>query len=240
MAKYERLCTYQVMLETGLVPLFYDSDLEVAKAVAKACAEGGARVLEFTHRGDHAYPVFCELLSYIELNKIPLILGVGSIIDPYIAGLYIASGANFIVGPMFNPEVAKLCNRHKIPYIPGCGSVTEISEAEELGVEIVKVFPGKCVGGTDFISSLSGPMRQTRIMPTGGVDVTQEDLEKWISSGASCLGMGSKLIKKELVEKRDWEEISLLTGKVLELIAGFMKTSKKGKLVDYQSFMRNL
>lgn len=150
MARYTRLQVYDAMLTTGLVPLFYQDDADIGQEIVKAISAGGARVLEFTNRGEKALPVFSQLNTYIDKTKLPIILGVGSVIDAPTAALYIAHGANFIVGPLFNPEVARLCNRRKIAYLPGCATVAEISAAEEAGVEIVKIFPGETVGGPAF------------------------------------------------------------------------------------------
>ncbi|RME82108.1 MAG: bifunctional 4-hydroxy-2-oxoglutarate aldolase/2-dehydro-3-deoxy-phosphogluconate aldolase, partial [Caldilineae bacterium] len=160
MAKFSRLTVLNTMLETGLVPVFYHPDVEVAAQIVQACADGGARCIEFTNRGDQAHVVFGELVRRF-LDDDRVILGVGSVIDPVTAGLYLQLGANFVVGPVLNPEIARLCNRRKVAYSPGCGSVSEISAAEELGVEIVKVFPGSQVGGPGFVKAVRGPMPWT-------------------------------------------------------------------------------
>ena len=207
MARFDRLAVLGAMVETGLVPVFYNRDISVAKQVLTACAEGGVQVIEFTNRGDRAWNTFTELIAFCEEGTPELILGVGSIADAPTAAMYIASGANFVVGPMLNPRVARLCNRRKIPYSPGCGSVSEISRAEELGVEIVKIFPGGEVGGPAFIRAVRGPMPWSRLMPTGGVDATQEDVERWIGAGAACLGIGSRLIRKDWVAAGDFVAI---------------------------------
>lgn len=208
MARFDRLTVLHTMLNGGLVPVFYEGDFEVAKRIVAACYEGGARVLEFTNRGERALPVFAQLSELIAAQFPGLVLGVGSIVDAPTAALFIAHGANFVVGPVLNAEVAKLCNRRKIAYSPGCGSVSEISEAEEWGVEIVKIFPGAQVGGPTFVKSVLGPMPWTRIMPTGGVESTKESVHAWIKAGTACLGMGSNLISKELLKAGDFATIS--------------------------------
>jgi 2-dehydro-3-deoxyphosphogluconate aldolase/(4S)-4-hydroxy-2-oxoglutarate aldolase len=218
MARYTRLDVYNAMLSTGLVPLFYNDDTSVSEKVVKACVEGGAKLMEFTNRGDKALPVFTQLNAFIEQEDLPIILGVGSVIDAPTAALYIAHGANFIVGPVLNPEVARLCNRRKIAYVPGCGTASEISEAEELGAEIVKVFPGSTLGGPRFIKSILGPMPWARIMPTGGVDATEENIKGWIEAGACCVGMGSKLVRKDLVATGDYGAIADIVRQVLAWI----------------------
>ncbi|NLF14971.1 MAG: bifunctional 4-hydroxy-2-oxoglutarate aldolase/2-dehydro-3-deoxy-phosphogluconate aldolase, partial [Anaerolineaceae bacterium] len=196
----------------------YHADAAVAVKVAEACAAGGAQVLEFTNRGDMAPEVFKELSRYLAREHREIILGVGSVVDAPTAALYIAYGANFVVGPLLNPEVARLCNRHKIAYSPGCGSVTEISQAEELGVEIVKVFPGRSVGGPEFVKSVLGPCPWTSIMPTGGVDASEESIRAWFSAGVACVGLVSNLVRKEWVAAGDWAAISNQVRQVLDWI----------------------
>jgi 2-dehydro-3-deoxyphosphogluconate aldolase/(4S)-4-hydroxy-2-oxoglutarate aldolase len=218
MARFSRVEVVNTVLELGLVPVFYNKDPEVAKKVVMACAAGGARVVEFTNRGDFALQVFGEVSKHFSQVDPGVILGVGSVIDAPTAALYIANGANFVVGPLLNPEIARLCNRRKITYMPGCGSVTEISQAEELGVEIVKVFPGSSVGGPGFVKAVLGPCPWTRIMPTGGVDATEESIRGWFRAGAACVGMGSKLVRKDLVARGDWAEITATVRQVLEWI----------------------
>jgi 2-dehydro-3-deoxyphosphogluconate aldolase / (4S)-4-hydroxy-2-oxoglutarate aldolase len=215
MARFSRLEVLNKMAEVGVVPVFYQADTETAIKIVEACAAGGAKLVEFTNRGDLAYLVFCDLVKHFAKADPSIILGVGSIVDAGTAALYISSGANFIVGPNFNPEVAKVCNRRKVPYSPGCGSVSEISNAEEWGVEIVKIFPGDSVGGPEFVKAILGPCPWTRIMPTGGVDASKESVYAWIKAGAACLGMGSKLITKELMAAKDWAGITAKTKQVL-------------------------
>jgi len=215
MARFSRLEVLNTIIEIGLAPVFYHQEVEVARKIVAACAAGGARVVEFTNRGDFAYHVFTELSRHFAKADPSIILGIGSIIDAPTAALYIASGANFIVGPMLNPEVARLCNRRKIPYMPGCGSLSEISAAEELGVEIVKVFPGSAVGGPGFVRDVLGPCPWTRLMPTGGVDATEASIRAWFEAGVACVGMGSKLITKEALAAGDFEAISARVRQVL-------------------------
>ena len=208
MARFARLDVLNTMVGTGLVPVFYDGEIEVAKRIVDACAAGGVRCIEFTNRGDFAPFVFKELAAYAAKAKPQVVLGAGSVLDAPTAALYIASGANFVVGPVLNPEVARLCNRRKIAYSPGCGTASEISEAEELGVEIVKIFPGGLVGGPEFVKSILAPMPWTRIMPTGGVEATKESISAWIKAGVAALGIGSNLITKDRVAQGRWDEIS--------------------------------
>jgi len=218
MARFKRLDVLNAIVEAGLVPVFYNGDVEVAKRIVAACADGGSRVVEFTNRGDLAFQVFAELVKHFSVERPEVILGVGSVIDPGTAALYISCGANFVVGPVLNPEVAKVCNRRKVAYSPGCGSASEVSAAEELGVEIVKVFPGTQVGGPAFVKAVRGPCPWTSIMPTGGVDATWESIEGWFKAGVTCVGMGSRLIRKDLVAAGDFAAISANVAQVLEWI----------------------
>jgi len=208
MSRFDRLSVLNTMINQGVIPVFYHRDAEVVKNIIQACAAGGAPLVEFTNRGDFAYQVFIEVNKYFVEADPDVIMGVGSVVDAPTAGLYIAGGANFIVGPNYSPEAARLCNRRKIAYSPGCGSATEIAEAEEMGVEIVKVFPGSCVGGPGFVKSVLGPCPWTRIMPTGGVDATEDSIKTWFTAGVACVGIGSKLVSKDLVAKGDWQGIT--------------------------------
>lgn len=208
MANYTRIQVAQTMKETGIVPVFYNGDLEVCKKVVEACYKGGARVFEFTNRGDNAHTVFDELNRYVRANFKEMILGVGSVIDAGTTSLYIQLGANFIVSPIVNAEMAKTCNRRKIAWMPGCGSVTEISYAEELGAEVVKIFPGSQVGGPSFVKAVKAPFPWSSIMPTGGVSPTEENLKEWFDAGVHCVGIGSKLFIRKQDGNYDYPAIS--------------------------------
>jgi 2-dehydro-3-deoxyphosphogluconate aldolase / (4S)-4-hydroxy-2-oxoglutarate aldolase len=225
MAKYSRLKVLTSMIETGMVPVFYHSDVKVAIQVIEACAEGGAHCFEFTNRGDQAHEVFRELANHFKKDD-RVILGAGSILEPATAALYIQLGANFIVGPVLNADVARICNRRKVAYSPGCGTVSEISLAEELGVEICKVFPGGAVGGPAFIKDVLGPLPWTRLMPTGGVEPTRENVTAWINAGVACMGFGSKLFPKEIIESGDFTVITENVRNVCEWI----RTARGSKL----------
>jgi 2-dehydro-3-deoxyphosphogluconate aldolase/(4S)-4-hydroxy-2-oxoglutarate aldolase len=214
--RHDRMSVLAAMIDQGIIPVFYHPDVELSKNVIQACANGGAKCIEFTNRGDFAAFTFLDVTRHFAKADPSVIMGVGSIVDAPTAGLYINAGAKFVVGPLLNPDVAKVCNRRKIPYSPGCGSASEIGQAEELGVEIVKIFPGSSVGGPDFVKAMLGPCPWTKIMPTGGVDCTPESLTKWFKAGVSCVGMGSNLITKELLDAKDFSGIET---KVRETIA---------------------
>ena len=208
MARFSRLEVLNELLRIGVLPLFYEQDVDLARRTLEACFQGGARLVEFTNRGDFAWRVFAELAEKLERENSAVILGAGTIDDAPTAAIFIANGANFIVGPTFDAEVARLCNRRKIPYFPGCGSVTEIAEAEEWGAEICKIFPGQEVGGPGFIKAVHGPRPWSRLMPTGGVSATQESISTWIKAGAAVVGIGSNLINKARLQKAEFASIS--------------------------------
>jgi len=214
----DRMTVLSAMIDQGVIPVFYHPDVEVCQKVIQACANGGAKCIEFTNRGEFAAHVFFEVTRHFAKADPSVIMGVGSVVDAPTAGVYIANGAKFVVGPLTNPDVAKLCNRRKIPYSPGCGSATEIGYAEELGCEIVKVFPGGSVGGPEFVKAMLGPCPWTRIMPTGGVDATEESLSQWFKAGVACVGVGSNLITKELLAAKDYAGLEKKVGETIALI----------------------
>jgi 2-dehydro-3-deoxyphosphogluconate aldolase/(4S)-4-hydroxy-2-oxoglutarate aldolase len=215
---HSKLSVLNAVHNTGIVPVFYNGDIEKAKGIAKACVAGGITVLEFTNRGDHAWEVFSALHKFCQKELPEAILGAGSVLDASTASLYIANGASFIVGPVTNPDVAKVCNRRKVPYIPGCGTASEISYAEELGADIVKIFPGTSVGGPGFVKDVLAPMPWSSIMPTGGVDITEESLRPWFEAGVVSVGMGSKLVSADVVKNNDWATLEARSKQVLALI----------------------
>jgi len=217
MAKYSRIEVALTMKKNGMVPLFFHSDLEISKKVLKACYDGGARLMEFTSRGDFAHEVFGALNKYA-LTELPgMILGVGSITDAAAASLYMSLGANFIVTPVFREDIAIACNRRKVLWSPGCGTLTEIARAEELGCEIVKLFPGD-IYGPEFIKAIKGPCPWTNIMPTGGVLPTVESLTSWFNAGAYCVGIGSQLISKDILDNNDFEGLKTKVSQVIDII----------------------
>lgn len=216
--RFSRLSVAQTMIQSGMVPVFYHPDIEIAQAVVKACYEGGVRVFEFTNRGAFAHEVFGELVKFTREACPDMMMGVGSVVEAGTASLFMQLGASFVVSPILNPEMAKVCNRRKVLWSPGCGSLSEISYAEELGAEIVKIFPASQVGGPAFIKAVKGPMPWTHIMPTGGVAPTEENLKGWFDAGAACVGMGSKLFTKEIMQAQDWDMLCENVRKAMEVI----------------------
>jgi 2-dehydro-3-deoxyphosphogluconate aldolase/(4S)-4-hydroxy-2-oxoglutarate aldolase len=201
-----------------MLPIFYHPNAEVMQQALKACYDGGVRVFEFTNRGDFAHEIFARLEKWAAVECPEMILGVGTVVDAPTAALYLQCGANFVVGPLLNPDVAKVCNRRQIAYVPGCGSISEIGYAQELGVEIVKIFPAGNVGGPSFVKNMKAPMPWTRIMVTGGVETTEENLSQWFKAGVDCVGIGSSLFPKEVVASGEWSKISEICRNVLSII----------------------
>ena len=222
MAQFTRIEVATVMKKTGMIPLFFSNDLELSKNVLKACYDGGARLMEFTARGDFAHEVFGELTKYAIAELPGMIMGVGSVTDGAAASLYMALGANFIVTPVLREDIAIACNRRKVLWSPGCGTLTEITRAEELGCEIVKLFPGD-IYGPQFVKGIKGPQPWTSVMPTGGVAPNKENLNGWFNAGVTCVGMGSQLISKEITANKDYVKLAQDVKAVLALIEEIRK-----------------
>ena len=218
MARVDKLAVMAKIKEAPMVPVFYHKDVEVAKKVIKACYDGGVRAFEFTNRGDFAQEVFAECVKYAAKECPELALGIGSVVDAPTAAMYIQLGACFVVGPLFNPEVAPVCNRRLVPYCPGCGSVSEIGKAQELGCDLTKLFPGD-VYGPNMVKGLMAPMPWSKIMVTGGVSPDAENLKSWFKAGVFCVGMGSKLFPKDKVAAEDWQYVTDKCRECLDIIA---------------------
>jgi 2-dehydro-3-deoxyphosphogluconate aldolase / (4S)-4-hydroxy-2-oxoglutarate aldolase len=223
MARFTRIEVALKMKETGMIPVFYNADAEVCKKVVKACYYGGVRLFEFTNRGDFATLLFAELNKWAQQECPEMIMGVGSVIDEGTAAMYIALGANFIVSPLVDKATARVCNKRKIAWSPGCGTVTEIGRAHELGAEVVKIFPGTEVGGPGFVKAVKGPMPWSSIMPTGGVSPTEENLKSWFEAGVTCVGMGSKLFPKEVLANENYSYITQKCEEALKIISKYKK-----------------
>ncbi|MDE6503177.1 MAG: bifunctional 4-hydroxy-2-oxoglutarate aldolase/2-dehydro-3-deoxy-phosphogluconate aldolase [Muribaculaceae bacterium] len=221
MSRLDSFAVYDRIKHTRMIPVFYNADPDTACRVVRACYDGGVRVFEFTNRGDFADEVFTTLRKYTAEECPGLALGVGSVVDAPTASSYIQHGADFIVGPLFNPEVARVCNRRGIPYSPGCGTVSEIGYAQEAGCSICKVFPGDVLG-PKFVKGIMAPMPWSRIMVTGGVEPTEDNLSAWFKAGAYCVGMGSKLFPKERIEACDWQYITDKCRETLDIISKYI------------------
>ena len=219
MARHTRLEVLNAMVETGLVPVFHHGDLDIARSIVDALSRGGARVIEFTNRGDHAFEIFSELERLCADEYPDVMLGAGTVIDEATAATYLNLGASFVVGPSIDDAVARVCNRRKVAYLPGTATPTEIARAHELGSEIVKVFPGGQVGGPGYIKSVLGPIPYASLMPTGGVDTSEESLAVWFGAGVTCVGIGSKLVSKDIVAQGDWEALRQRTADTIATIS---------------------
>ncbi len=218
MARFKRVDVIIRILGAGIVPIFYHKDPDICRNVITSCFEGGIKIIEFTNRGDYAHELFSELSKWAEKELPGLVMGTGSVVEPATAAMYIQSGSCFIVSPVMNPEMGKICNRRKILWIPGCGTLSEISQAEELGAEIIKIFPGLSAGGPDFIKAVKGPCPWTSLMPTGGVEPTEENLREWFDAGATCVGIGSNLITREIIQKKDWKGLTTRIAETVKIL----------------------
>ena len=218
---HDRLSVLTALQSQGVCPVFYHSDPETALSVIRACARGGAPVIEFTNRGDFAVDLFGEIARELSRTDPDIVLGIGSVLDAGTAAMFLNRAARFVVSPALVPEVAQVCNRRMVAYFPGCGSVTDISNAHALGCEIVKLFPGASVGGPDFVKAVLGPMPWTKIMPTGGVDPDPASIAKWFGSGIVAAGMGSKLITDAAVRDGDWAGIEASVRGAVEAVRAF-------------------
>jgi len=226
MARFRRIEVFLKMEATGIIPVFYHPDIEVCKGVLQACYQGGIRIFEFTNRDDFAHEVFATLNKYAIKNFPEMIMGVGTVMDASTASLYVQAGANFVVSPILHPEMAHTCNRRKILWIPGCATLSEISHAEELGAEVVKVFPGE-VFKPAFIKALKAPMPWTNVMVTGGVSPTKESIEEWFSAGVSCVGIGSQLFPKEVLQRKDFQFVEDKVKTAMDLLQTWRAKQKK-------------
>lgn len=218
MAKYSRIEVFKAMKATGVVPVFFHQDIDVCKAVVRACYNGGIRVFEFVNRGDFAHELFAELNKYALAELPGMILGAGSIVEEATTALYIQNGANFIVSPLLNENMARICNRRKIMWSPGCGTISEINLAQELGAEVIKLFPASEVGGPSFVKAVKAPMPWTDVMPTGGVTCEKGNLSEWFAAGVTCVGMGSNLFPKSIMENKEWNVLEEKARMLIETI----------------------
>jgi 2-dehydro-3-deoxyphosphogluconate aldolase/(4S)-4-hydroxy-2-oxoglutarate aldolase len=215
---HDRQSVLNAIIGQGVIPVFSHPDPAVCVQVIRACAAGGAVCVEFTNRGDFAAEVFAEVARHFAKGEPSVVLGVGSVVDAPTAALYLARGARFVVGPMLNAEVARLCNRRMTAYLPGCGTLSEIGLAHELGCEVVKLFPGGAVGGPEFVKAILGPMPWTKVMPTGGVDATEASLRPWFEAGIVACGLGSNLVGKALVDAGDFTGLEARVRQAIELV----------------------
>lgn len=213
-----RIATTCQLLEVGVMPNFASTDDEVAVGVARAVLAGGCPVLEFLNRGVGAAGTFERLAAWARAEAPGLLLGAGTITEPASAAQFINAGAAFIVGPNFHPEVARLCNRLGIPYVPGCGTATEVGDALAAGVDIVKFFPAPSLGGPAAIRAILGPYPHALLMPSGGVETGETALRAWFEAGVAAVSIGGTLISSRILADRDWSTLAADTASVMAIV----------------------
>lgn len=216
-----KLYKFQVLTklaEAKFLPIFSHEDPQIACEVGLACARGGAGVFELTNRSSTTPQAFSLLKQELDKSKSAMVLGIGSIVEPASAAAYINLGAAFVVAPNFNPEVAKVCNRRGVAYIPGCFTPTEVNQAQEAGCEVIKYFPADSKIGPQFIKSLRGPCPWTAVVATGGIEPTKEGMDPWFKAGCIALGLGSQFIKAEYIEKKDYKALETKVKEVVSFL----------------------
>jgi len=226
MPRFNRMQVLNAALEGGIIPIFHHGSLDVMKKAVRACDQGGVRLFEMVNRGDGAFRLFSELEAFCASELPGMILGAGTVVDAATADLYINAGASFIVSPVLNPGIARTCNRRKVPHVPGVATLTEISLAEELGCEIVKLFPAGEIGGPAYLKAIRGPCPWSSVMPSGGVQLTEESLGAWFGAGAACVAVGGSLFSKDVVNSGDFSGITAKLAKAVAIIRKLKKTGK--------------
>jgi 2-dehydro-3-deoxyphosphogluconate aldolase/(4S)-4-hydroxy-2-oxoglutarate aldolase len=201
----------------GLVPLFYHDDSDVCVSVTKALYNGGVRILEFTNRGTNALSNFVRLRRLVNEELPGMYLGIGTIKNSKDAGEFIDAGADFIVCPIIDREIANLVQKSGLLWVPGCLTATEIAQAENAGAKLVKLFPGSLVGPS-YITAIKEIFPDLLFMPTGGVDMTRESISSWFAAGAVAVGMGSKLITKKILEESSFQLLTTASNDALAIV----------------------
>src|SRR6188768_242102 len=203
------------MKRTGIVPLFTSEDKDEAQQVIETAYKGGVRVFEFTNRKKNSFEVFSHLVTVAK--KYPdLMLGIGTIMDGATTKKFIDAGAHFIISPILKLEMAEVCHAHDKLWIPGCATLTEIVTAKEHGAGVIKVFPGSVLG-PGFISSIMPVVPDLKLMITGGVEPNEKSLSSWFNAGAMCVGLGSQLFTKEIIENKDWSLLEANIASALQI-----------------------
>jgi 2-dehydro-3-deoxyphosphogluconate aldolase/(4S)-4-hydroxy-2-oxoglutarate aldolase len=213
----------RVMHEKGVVPLFTHDNAKEAQEVVEAAYHGGVRAFEFTNRRSNSFDIFSHLVK--ERRKFPdLMLGIGTVMDGATTKKFIDAGADFIISPILKTEMAEVCRKHNKAWIPGCATLTEIVTAKEHGADVIKIFPGSVLG-PGFVSAIMPVVPDLKLMITGGVEPTRENLAAWFKSGALCVGMGSQLFTKEILSTRNWKLLSERIARALELVREIRQNS---------------
>jgi len=207
MKRFKKQIVLQTLLEDAILPIFCHADGNTAVNILKACIDGGLRAVEFVDRGKNSIEVFRKIVNYRNTHFPKMLIGAGTIYDQQSASIFLREGADFIVSPVFNKEIALACNRQKVLWIPGCGTMNEIAEAESYGAEIIKVFPAISLGAA-FIKNVLGPSPDSLLMVSGGIKSEISEINKWLKAGAACIGLGSDLFPIELTSKKNFEPIT--------------------------------
>ena len=206
-----------LLKEQGLLPLFYNHSAEISGKVLRALYKGGVRLLEYTNRGEHALKNFIILRKIADAEFKDMQLGVGTVKSVDDAGKFIDAGADFVVCPVVNPEVAVVTHKNGLLWMPGCFTNTEIYTAEVAGASLMKIFPGN-LAGPSYISALKEIFTNLDFMPSGGVEPTKGNIDGWFRSGVYAVGMGSKLISKTVMEQQNYEQLTIAAANALALI----------------------
>lgn len=224
MAAHAKTTVLARIRSEGVIPVFYHGDIEVTREVAKRLVAGGLSTFEFTNRGDGAIGVFAELVPWARRELPTLVIGLGSVVERETAAHAIDIGADFVFAPSLSAGVSAVCNSRNVPYVPGCGTVTEIQAAYALGCDMVKLFPAGSLGGPAFLSAVRAPCPWVQAVPTGGVEPTVDSMRAWFEVGAPAVGMGSSLLSKQMVADHDWEGIEQRTADTV----GAVKAARGG------------
>ena len=218
--KFTKEELYAKLSEVPIMPLFNHSDLALSKAVVKACHDGGIKVFEYTNRGEGAALIFAELVKYIRQELPDMAIGIGTVFNAEEAEYFVGLDTDFIVQPILNPAVGAVCNKHKIAWMPGVMTISEIYNAQQAGADIIKIFPANVLG-TAFIKALKAPMPHAKVMVTGGVEPNEENLKGWFSAGVTAVGMGSQLFPKEVLASGNYQQIEEVVKKCVAMVKGF-------------------
>jgi len=218
--KFTKAQLYAKINEVPIMPLFNHPDLAVSKAVVKACYDGGIKVFEYTNRGEGAALIFAELVKYVRQELPEMAIGIGTVFNAEEAEYFVDLDTDFIVQPIMNPAVGDVCHKHKIAWMPGVMTVTELYNAQQAGADIIKIFPANVLG-TAFIKALIAPMPHAKVMVTGGVEPNEENIKGWFSAGVTAVGMGSQLFPKDVLANKNYQQIENVVKKCVALVKSF-------------------
>jgi 2-dehydro-3-deoxyphosphogluconate aldolase/(4S)-4-hydroxy-2-oxoglutarate aldolase len=215
----------QLISQHALLPLFNPDDLEISKNVIKAAYDGGVRLFECTNRSSDALSIFKQLVPLVESTMPGMVLGAGTIMDEAAAQRFYEAGAQFIVSPVISEDVARFCKKHDLFWCPGASTLNEIINAQNMGADVVKIFPANFLGGPEFVKAIKAPCPWIRIMPTGGVDGSEKNLRAWFEAGVVCVGIGSQLFTREILAAREYKMITTRTKEIVATIQSILSTT---------------